>query len=361
MIAAPIAPDVHELPGVLASLARVAHSGRYVLGPEVAAFEREWAAYCGARRCVGVASGTDALKLLLAGLPPYGRVLVPANTAPPTYTAICEARLKPWFVDVGADGLIDPEALPDAPRESGALALLPVHLYGRVARMEPLAAYATRHGLRLVEDACQAHGARDQDGHAPGALSAGAAYSFYPTKNLAALGDGGAVVTNDDAVAERAIRLRFYGYVAGEPGVLGDAPGVNSRLDELQAAVLLARLPHLERRNAQRRAEVAVYRTALAGLGLDTYDGANTNHHLLVVRVPRRDAVLMALRARGVAAAVHYPVPGHRQAAFPGMLHLPRAEAWCAEALTLPLWPGMDEGTIYNVVEALSMTLARKE
>jgi dTDP-4-amino-4,6-dideoxygalactose transaminase len=342
---------------VLAALARVANSGRYVLGPEVVAFERAWADYCGARHCVGVASGTDALTLLLAGLTRGGRVLVPANTAPPTYTAICEAGLTPWFVDVGDDELLDLAALPEYPCDDGAVALLPVHLYGRVGRIALLATYAAQHGLRLVEDACQAHGAYDPVGHRPGELSAGAAWSFYPTKNLAALGDGGAVTTNDDDVAERVRRLRGYGYVPGEPGTLGDVPGRNSRLDELQAAVLSARLPHLARRNAQRLAAVSAYRAALTTVGLDVYAGTNTNHHLLVVRVPRRDAVRAALIAAGVAAAVHYPVPGHRQAPFSTGQQLPQAEAWCAEALTLPLWPGMTENTIHAVVAALRAAL----
>lgn len=353
MIVAPVAPDEQEMPAVLAALARVAHSGRYVLGNEVTAFEAAWATACGARHCVGVASGTDALRLLLAGLPHGDRVLVPANTAPPTYVAIHEAGLAPWFVDVGDDGLIDLEALPDDP--SGAVALLPVHLYGRVARMAPLAAYAARHGLRLVEDACQAHGARDPDGHPPGALSAGAAFSFYPTKNLAALGDGGAVVTNDDAVAERARRLRMYGYV--ETGVIGTMPGINSRLDEVQAAVLLARLPHLERRNAARRAAVTIYRAELAKLWLDVYDAPGTNHHLLAIRVPRRAVVRAALAAAGVATGVHYPVPGHRQAPFNDGVSLPRVEAWCATTLSLPLWPGMDAATIQAVSDALRAAL----
>lgn len=357
MMLAPITPDAQELPDVQAALARVLASGRYILGDEVAAFEREWAAYCGARHCIGVASGTDALKLLFAGLPCGGRVLVPANTAPPTYVAVCDAGLTPWFVDIGADGLLDPDALPEYPRDDGAVALLPVHLYGRVGRMAPLAAYAAQHGLRLVEDACQAHGARDLDGLSPGALSSGAAFSFYPTKNLAALGDGGVVVTNDDVVAERTRRLRSYGYVADEPGMLGDVSGVNSRLDEMQAAVLRARLPHLERRNALRREAAEVYRPLLLDLGLSVYDAPTTNHHLLVVRVPRRDAVRAAMTAAGVAVAVHYPVPGHRQRPWLRAVNLPHAEAWCAEVLTLPLWPGMDTAVIDRVCAALKGAL----
>ena len=355
MITASISPDAQELPDVRSAIERVVASGHYVLGPEVADFEREWADYCGARHCVGVASGTDALKLLLSDLPRDGRVLVPANTAPPTYVAINEAGLAPWFVDIGDDGLVDPAALPKQP--GGAVALLPVHLYGRMARMALLADYATRHGLRLIEDACQAHGARDVDGLRPGEASAGAAFSFYPTKNLAALGDGGAVVTNDDGIAERVRCLRGYGYVAGEPGVLGPKAGCNSRLDELQAAILRARLPHLERRNGQRRRAAERYCEILARIGVKVFVGPSTCHHLLAVRVLRRDAVRRDMAAQGVATAVHYPVPGHHQAPFSAPQHLPRAERWCAEILSLPLWPGIDEAVIQQVGAALRVAV----
>ena len=339
------------------ALARVLTSGRYILGEEVATFEREWADYCGARHCIGVASGTDALKLLLGNLTRGGRVLVPANTAPPTYVAVCEAGLTPWFVDVGDDGLLDPAALPAYPRDDGAVALLPVHLYGRMGRIAPLAAYAAQHGLRLIEDACQAHGARDPDGHPPGESSVGAAFSFYPTKNLAALGDGGAVVTNDDELAERVRSQRFYGYVKGEPGVLGPASGCNSRLDEMQAAVLRARLPRLDRRNALRRDAAESYRVALAEMGIKVFAGPNTNHHLLTVQVARRDAVRAVMAAKGVTTAIHYPVPGHRQSPFIDARSLPGAERWCAETLTLPLWPGIDDEIIGRVVAALKGAL----
>jgi dTDP-4-amino-4,6-dideoxygalactose transaminase len=337
------------LPDVRAALARVITSDHYILGPEVDAFEHEWADYCGARYCAGVASGTDALMLLLDDLPTGGRVLVPANTAPPTYVAVCRAGLRPWFVDVSADGLIDPATLPHYPRDDGAVALLPVHLYGRVARLAPLVAYAREHGLRLVEDACQAHGARDPDGCQPGALSAGAAFSFYPTKNLGALGDSGAVVTNDVITAERVRRLRAYGYEL--PGRLGPAPGCNSRLDELQAAVLRARLPHLDRRNALRRQAAVAYRDALPDFGIDV--GPDTNHHLLTIQVPDRDRVRAALQAQGIATAIHYPVPGHHQLPFLGGPALPQAERWCAETLSLPLWPGIGHDMITHVCDVL--------
>ena len=340
-----------------AALARVLASGRYVLGEEVAAFEREWAATCGTRHCIGVASGTDALKLLLGNLTRGGRVLVPANTAPPTYVAVCEAGLTPWFVDVGDDGLLDPAALPAYPRDDGAVALLPVHLYGRMGRMAPFAAYAAQHGLRLIEDACQAHGARDLDGRQPGELSVGAAFSFYPTKNLAALGDGGAVVTNDDALADRVRSQRFYGYVKDEPGVLGPASGCNSRLDEMQAAVLRARLLHLKRRNALRREAAEVYHNVLAAMGMEVFVGPNTNHHLLTVQVPNRDAVRAVMTAKGIMTAIHYPVPGHRQAPFADGRRLPHAERWCSQTLTLPLWPGIYKDTITRVVTALKGAL----
>lgn len=347
-----VTPDAEERPAIEAAITRVMDSGRYILGDEVAAFEREWASYCGARHCVGVASGTDALKLLLYGLPRGSRVLTPANTAPPTYTAIREAGLEPFFSEIGADGLLDPEILPPRPAAERVTALLPVHLYGRMCRMAPLVTYAQQHGLRLIEDACQAHGAKDSDGVRPGERSLGAAYSFYPTKNLGALGDGGAIVTNDPDLAEQARRLRGYGYV--EPGTLGAACGYNSRLDEMQAAILRARLPHLDRRNALRQVAFKTYRAIFAELIVPYTLMGGGNVHLLTVRVARREEVRKLMRAMWVDTGVHYPVPGHRQRPF--ALHqtsLPVTEAWCNEIVTLPLWPGMDEPTVRAAVEAL--------
>jgi dTDP-3-amino-3,4,6-trideoxy-alpha-D-glucose transaminase len=323
---------------------RVASSGRLVLGPEVEAFEHAFAAYCGAAHCVGVGNGLDALTLILRalGIGAGDEVVVPSHTFIATWLAVTHAGATPVPVE------IDPGTYTlDAARVASAItprtrALLPVHLYGQTADMTALAPIAARHGLALIEDAAQAHGAAWR-GVRAGALGTAAGFSFYPAKNLGALGDAGAVVTNDAALAERVRRLRNYGARARYDH---DVAGVNSRLDELQAALLAVKLRHLEAWNAQRRAAAARYADLLrdAEVALPAVaPGCDPVWHLFVIRVAQRDRVAQTLRAAGIETLVHYPVPPHLQAAYAELQlrtgSLPIAERLAAQVLSLPLWP----------------------
>src|SRR3954447_24668516 len=268
---------------------RVLGASSYILGEEVARFEEEFAAYCGARYCVGVASGTAALTIaaLSAGIRPRDDVVVPAHTFIASAFGLSHAGAVPVFCDVDpGTGLIDPAAAEAAITER-TTAILAVHLYGQVCDMGALAAVARRHGLALIEDAAQAHGASYRDGRA-GSFGTAAAFSFYPSKNLGALGDGGAICTNDDQVAEQARRWRNLGQLGkGDHAVLG----FNERLDGLQAAFLRTKLPHLEGWNASRQARAAQYREALGGsLRLvEERDESPSVHHLFPIRVDDRD------------------------------------------------------------------------
>ncbi|HET8627885.1 MAG TPA: DegT/DnrJ/EryC1/StrS family aminotransferase [Thermomicrobiales bacterium] len=339
-----------------AAIARVLDRGWFVLGAEVAAFEAEFAAYLGAGHAVGVASGTDAIELALRALDigPGDEVLVPAMTAAFSALAVGRAGAAPVFADVDrATGALDPAAAAArvTPRTR---ALLAVHLYGGAADLAALGALAARHGLALVEDAAQAHGAAWR-GRRLGAVGALGCFSFYPSKNLGAYGDGGAVVTADPALAARLRRLRDGGQAGRYAHV---ELGVNSRLDELQAAVLRVKLRHLDAGNAARRARAARYDAALAGTGLALPAARPESahaYHLYAARVPggRR----AALAARGVATQVHYPVPVPLQAAYAALGHrpgdFPAADAWAAEELSLPLFPELTAAEQDRVVAAI--------
>ena len=359
-----LAEQDHDL--LEGAMRRVAASGRYILGPEVEAFEREWAAYCGAAHAVGVASGTDALKILLriATEKRYGgRVITVANTAPPTLAAIDDVGLTPHFVDIDEeDGLMDPAKLPDPPPPE-TVAIVPVHLYGHMVTMRTIVEYAERHGLVVIEDACQAHGAVDANGNRPGELSFGAAFSFYPTKNLGCLGDGGAIVTNNHHVNHEARLMREYGYV--DVFHIGEHVGYNSRLDEIQAAILRDRIPLMDQRNAARANATALYRARLT-----TIIGGG-NHHIVAARVEDRRAVRARLADRGIDSAVHYPVPGYCQNGFSlallrvlagGHIDLrivdqgecPVTDAWCLEILSLPMHPFITNAEVHAVCDALA-------
>jgi dTDP-4-amino-4,6-dideoxygalactose transaminase len=347
-------------PDLDAAIERVLASGRFILGPEVEAFEAEFAAYCGAAHCVATASGTDALRLVLeaSGIGAGAEVVTVAHTAVPTAFAVAGSGAAPVFVDVDPDThTIDPEraaaAIGPATR-----ALLPVHLYGRAADVDPLRALAGEHGLLLLEDACQAHGAQ-YGGRRAGALGHAAAFSFYPTKNLGAYGDGGAVTTGDGALADRLRRLRNHGLTAG---YVHEGPAGNSRLDELQAAILRVKLAHLDAWNERRRALAAAYGERLRHLPVvlpsDPGDGRHVFHQY-VIRTPRRDELLDHLRARGVDAAVHYPVPAHRQQPFAGAgaPDLPVTDALASEVLSLPIYPELDEDRLATVAAAVAELL----
>lgn len=345
------------------AIARVIGSNRYILGPEVDAFEREWAQACGARGAVGVANGTDAITiaLLASGRVTPGRgdeVVTSPLTAGYTALAILRAGAVPVFADIDPETLLVTAESAERVLTSRTRVLLPVHLYGQMVEMKELAALAAARGLALIEDACQAHGAAGS-GDArkrAGAFGLAGAHSFYPTKNLGALGDGGAIVSDDDELLTRARVLRYGGQ--SRTNLHEDRAGMNSRLDELQAAILRAKLPHLQSWTAERRRLAARYLAALppTGLGLPrTREPARHAYHLFVVRSDRRDALRNFLAERGVESLIHYPLPLHQQPAFAALARgpLPAAERAARTVLSLPLYPGMPDPEIDHVIEAV--------
>ena len=353
-----LARETDELRSVLdAAVDRVLRGGRFVLGEEVSAFEREFAAYCGAAEAVGVASGTDAITLALAGLGvgSGAEVVTAANTCVPTVVGIERAGATPVLADVDpATATLDPASVEEVLTER-TRAVVAVHLYGRCAEMEPLLALARRHGLLLVEDAAQAHGA-EYNGVRVGALADAAAFSFYPTKNLGAVGDAGAVVTSDPQVAERARALRSYGESEDR---VSQERGLNSRLDSIQAAVLRAKLPFLDAWTERRRALADSYAALLADAAVELPRARPMGRHvfhLFAVRVRRRDAVRAALAARGVQTGVHYPRPVHRHPAYARLAagrSFPVSERLSEEVLSLPLYPQLTDGEAERVARAV--------
>lgn len=352
-----------------AAFERVQATAQYTLGPDVDAFEAEFASYCGSAFAIGTSDGTEALRiaLLALGARPGSEVIAPAMTYIATIEAIEAAGAQPVLVDVD-----DQRTLPaDGARaaiSADTAAIVPVHLYGRPADMPALWEVAEAAGVPLLEDACQAHGAQ-LAGRRAGALGTAAAFSFYPSKNLGALGDGGAITTSDEDLAAAARSLRMHGIAPGEPNRHVRRGGLTGRLDTLQAAFLRAKLPHLDAWNAERRAAAVLYRDALAGLAVelppsDAPQGDQVYHLFVVVLEDEhdRDAVLERLRARGVGAAVHYPTPPHRQ---PALAHLgygpgdfPNAERLAAQGISLPMFPGITEAEIAEVANALRAALA---
>lgn len=339
---------------VRAAIDRVVSRGWFVLGPEVEAFEAEFADASGAPHAVGVASGTDAITLLLraAGVGPGDEVIVPAMTAAFTALAVVAAGARPVFADVAPDRLtMDPAACAAAvsPRTT---AIVPVHLYGQPADMPALRAVADRHGLAVIEDCCQAHLARSATGAPVGTQGVGGAFSFYPTKNLGALGDAGAVITRDAAVADRVRRLRNGGQAERYRHV---EAGVNSRLDEIQAAVLRARLPDLRRLTERRRALAGLYRRALPPWVVPVPELESGHvYHLFPVRSSERDALQAHLGAAGIDTLIHYPVPLTSQPAFApyAPADCPVAAAAARELLSLPLHPRLDDADVARVADA---------
>jgi len=345
-----------------AAAARVLAGGWFILGPEVRAFEAEFAAWLGVAQCAGVASGTDAITLALRalGIGPGDEVITVSHTAVATVAAIVNAGATPVLVDINAQTFtMDPEACARA-ITARTRAVVPVHLYGHPADMPAIMAVAGQHGLRVVEDCAQAHGARCE-GRLVGTWGDCGAFSFYPTKNLGALGDGGAVVTNDSGVAARVRMLREYGwrerYISAEHGT-------NSRLDELQAALLRVKLRHVEAWNAARRAHAAQYAAQLRGVEAPgERTGCMHVYHLYVVRAPGRDALAAHLQAQGIGTARHYPAPVHQQPAY-RHLHtqaLPVTEAVSRDILTLPMFPELREDDIAAVCRAVAAFYAERE
>jgi dTDP-4-amino-4,6-dideoxygalactose transaminase len=341
-----------------AAMRRVLEAGQYILGPEVEGFERAFAAYLGVPHVVAVASGTDALALALRAcdIGPGDEVITVSHSAVATVAAVELAGATPVPVDIELDSFtLDPERV-EAALGVRTRALLPVHLYGHPAAMEALRAIAARHGLMLIEDCAQAHGATLGEVRV-GALGNAAAFSFYPTKNLGALGDGGAIATSDSRVAERARRLREYGW---RERYVSEIAGTNSRLDELQAAVLRVKLAHLDEDNARRAALAEIYSAALGDTGVilpPTRSGCRHVWHQYVVRHPAREALRSELRARGIGTLVHYPVPVHLQPAYRGRLRQPgslaRTEEAAATVLSLPMYPQLGPHQARTVADAV--------
>jgi dTDP-3-amino-3,4,6-trideoxy-alpha-D-glucose transaminase len=351
-------PIEHKLHG---AFVRLLCSSAYTLGEEVERFEHAFADYCEVAHCVGVSSGTAALSLILRayGIGPGDEVVVPAHTFIASALAVAHVGATPVLCDVdAATGLIDPDAARAAvgPRTA---AVLTVHLYGQTCNMAAIEAFARPRGLLVLEDAAQAHGAR-YCGHRAGSLGDAAAFSFYPSKNLGALGDGGAVCTDDDVLAGRLRRLRNLGQrVKGEHVELG----YNERLDALQAAILNVKLPHLDGWNSTRQSHAERYRSLLPDGVRVVEERAESPsiHHVFAVRVQDRDAVASTLRALGVETGVHYTPAVHQHPAWQerSIVHgeLPEAEAWAAEELSLPMHPDLLVEEIERVVDALEAVL----
>jgi dTDP-4-amino-4,6-dideoxygalactose transaminase len=336
-----------------AAIAAVLDGGRFVLGPRVAEFERAFAAACGAREAVGVASGTEAIAIALraAGVEPGDEVIVPAFTCVPTVAGVEAAGALPVLADVDGFTWNLDSAAAAAAVTARTRAVAPVHLYGLCADVDGLRGL----GLTVVEDAAQAHGAA-VGGRSAGTLGDAAAFSFYPTKNLGALGDGGAVVTDDSAIADGARSLRAYGERGRYESV---RRGWNSRLDELQAAILLARLPGLETAVERRRAIARRYDEALRGSPVRPQPeppGARHARHLYVVSAPDRDAFRARLAADGIETLVHYPRAVHQHPAYATLGHegLAESERLAAEVVSVPLHPGLRDDEVDAVAEALA-------
>ena len=341
------------------SMRSVLAGSAFINGPDVRAFEDEYAEFAGVSHCVGVANGTDAIELALraAEVPVGGHVVLPANTFVATAEAVVRAGGRPVLTDVDPDHLLmSPTALAGALSPDTA-AVIPVHLYGQMAPMDAISELASRCQAVIIEDAAQAHGAV-QRGHAPGAFGAAAATSFYPGKNLGAYGDAGAVLTCSATVADRIRLLRDHGSARKyEHGTLG----FNSRLDSIQAAVLRVKLRCLADWNARRRAAAARYDELLAGIDelILPWQADGNNHvwHLYVIRVPRRDSVVELLHELGIQAGIHYPVPLHFQPAFRYLGYargdFPVAEAATSSIISLPLYPHITAGQQLRVAEAV--------
>lgn len=348
-----------------AAVLRVMAGGWYILGEEVRQFEREFAAYLGAAEAVGVASGTDALLLALraAGVGPGDEVITVAHTAVATVAAIELAGATPVLIDIDPRTYtLDPALLPAA-LTSRTRAIVAVHLYGQTAAMDPILAFARDHGLLVIEDCAQAHGARYR-GRTAGTMGDLAAFSFYPTKNLGALGDGGAVATGNTDLAQRVRLLQQYGW---RERYISEIPGYNSRLDELQAAVLRVRLPLLAAENAARRQLATVYDRQLAGLPLTTPFVAAGNdpvHHLYVIQTGRRDDLQAHLAGQGIGTGIHYPLPVHLQPAYShlglGPGSLPVTESLAGRILSLPMYPDLAAEDAVRVAEQVAAFYGRR-
>lgn len=352
------APHVELRAEIDAAIARIIDSGWYILGPEVDAFEAEFASYCEANHAIGLANGLDALHLALRAMDvgPGDEVIVPSNTYIATWLAVSQCGATPIPVEPDESTYnIDP-ALIEAAITPRTKVILPVHLYGQPADMDPILAIARKHGLRVLEDGAQAHGARYK-GRRLGGHGDAVAWSFYPGKNLGALGDGGAVTTNDPELADRIRVLRNYG---SREKYVNEVQGYNSRLDPIQAAVLRVKLAHLDEWNARRAGVARTYLEGLSGSGLTLPympDWAEPAWHLFVVRYPQRDALQQRLTEAGVGSLIHYPIPPHRQAAYAGAAFtteaFPIASRLADEVLSLPMGPHLPMNDVDQAITAI--------
>jgi dTDP-4-amino-4,6-dideoxygalactose transaminase len=341
-----------------AALLRSAAEAHYILGPDVPAFEQEFAEWIGARACVGVNSGTAAIQLGLEalGIGPGDEVIAPANTFIASVLPVVKLGAEVVLVDCDEDtGLIDPDRAAEA-MTGRTRALIAVHLYGQPADLDPLVGLCDAHGIALVEDACQAHGARYR-GRRVGSFGRFAAFSFYPSKNLGALGDGGAVTTNDDELAER---IRLLGRLGEETKGVHTVAGWNERLDTIHAATLRVKLRHLDRWNSDRRRVAAWYREALEGVALPVEAGwAEHVWHLFTIRTSHRDELRERLAAAGIGTGIHYPLPLHLQPALLDRLRheegaFPASETRAREQLSLPMYPELERSQVDAVAEAVA-------
>lgn len=343
-----------------AAVSRVLASGWYLLGGELEAFEAEYAAYAGARHCVGVANGLDALHLALRAMDigPGDEVLVPSNTYIATWLAVSQCGAMPVPVEPDERTYnMDPQRI-EAAITSRTRAVLPVHLYGQPADMAPISACAAKYGLKVLADGAQAHGARYR-GAAIGGLGNATAWSFYPGKNLGAYGDAGAVTTDDPALAQRLRVLRNYG---SRVKYVNEVQGYNSRLDEIQAAILRVKLRYIDGWNARRSNIAASYTDALAQYGLilpATPQDMEHVWHLYVVRHSQRDALQRSLHAHGVHTLIHYPIPPHLQDAYTALGSsigsFPLAESMAKSVLSLPIGPHLSPEKLDSVIEAVQV------
>ncbi|MFD7405029.1 DegT/DnrJ/EryC1/StrS family aminotransferase [Streptomyces sp. NPDC059866] len=353
-----------ERDDILDAVDSVFSSGQLILGPSVSAFEKEFAAYHGVEHCVGVDNGTNAVKLALEalGIGPGDEVITVSNTAAPTVVAITGTGATPKFVDIDpVTYLMDTEQLADAVTER-TRCVLPVHLYGQCVPMDPVVELADRHGLHIVEDCAQAHGAR-QHGRMAGTTGAAAAFSFYPTKVLGAYGDGGATITHRPEVDKNLRRLRYYGME--ERYYVEALPGHNSRLDEVQAEILRRKLRRLDDYIAARRAVADRYREALSDTSLvlpQTAPGNDHVYYVYVVRHPARDTIIERLREHDIRLNVSYPWPVHTMAGFAHLeaakTALPVTERLAGEIFSLPMYPSLTPERQDRVIECLRTVLA---
>lgn len=355
-----LAPQYLSLKSELdAAVLGVVESQRFVLGPEVEALEAELAAYLGVKHAIGCASGTDALLLPLKalGAEPGSDVIVPSFTFFATAGAVWNAGLRPVFCDVDPDTFNVTAATLDAAWTERTVAVIPVHLFGQMAPMAEICAWAAKKGVFVLEDAAQAIGARSPEGMA-GAVGDAGALSFFPSKNLGGFGDGGLVTTHDDALADKVAKLRVHG---GRQMYHHEMVGTNSRLDALQAAVLRVKLPHLDGWAARRGENACRYHGMLGDVaGVRVPPVAQGNVHVYnqyTLRVERRDALKEHLAGQGIGSGVYYPVPLHRQACFAELGYragdLPITESLCDEVLSLPIFPELGEERLTRVAQAI--------